>query len=134
MTALAHIQLRCAESSSVRITLEWVKPIMPTKGGMLTRSRIGCVSLAFATSLISLTALPTSLRPLPAAACQVMQAHIAELIEQHRQADELDDAAFGHVVNRFYEAQTACTAGRYDEGLAIYGTIPIGRLMYSPLR
>jgi hypothetical protein len=44
-----------------------------------------------------------------------MQAHIAELIEQHRRTDELDDASFGRVIQLFYKAQIACTAERYEE-------------------
>jgi hypothetical protein len=62
-----------------------------------------------------------------------MQPHIAELIEQHRRTDELDDASFGRVIQLFYEAQIACTAERYEEALATYAIIPVGRLSRSSL-
>jgi hypothetical protein len=63
-----------------------------------------------------------------------MQKHVAELIDQHRQADELDDVSFGRVMQLFYEAQIACAGERYEEGLATYSVIPIGRLTRAPLR
>jgi hypothetical protein len=34
----------------------------------------------------------------------------------------------------FYEAQISCTGERYEEGLATYSVIPIGRLTRAPLR
>jgi hypothetical protein len=67
-------------------------------------------------------------RPRAEAACQVMKAHVADLLDQHRRSDDLDDAAFGKVLSLFYEAQSACTLGRFSEGVAIYTAIPIGRV------
>ncbi len=61
-----------------------------------------------------------------------MQVHVAELIDQHRRADELDDVSFGRVIQLFYEAQIACTGERYQEALATYSAIPIGRLIRAP--
>ena len=49
-----------------------------------------------------------------------MQAHVADLLDQHRRSDDLDDAAFCRVLLLFYEAQLACTQGRFGEGLAVY--------------
>jgi hypothetical protein len=63
-----------------------------------------------------------------------MQAHIADLIDQHRQADDLNDASFEHIIRLFYEAQSACTLERYSEALAIYSAIPIGRVSTRPFR
>ena len=57
-----------------------------------------------------------------------MQAHVADLLDQHRRSDDLDDAAFGKVLLLFYEAQSACTQGRFSERIAIYTAIPIGRV------
>ena len=74
------------------------------------------------------------IRPPLAAACQAMQAHIADLLDQHRRSDDLDDAAFDSVLRLFYEAQSACTLGRFSEGLDLYSAIPIGRVSHSRLR
>ena len=108
--------------------------MMPTGGRTFARSWLGLVSLTLLISLATPAAVAAVSRPPPAAACQAMQAHVAELIEQHRRADELDDASFGRVVQLFYEAQIACTAERYEEALATYSVIPIGRLTRAPLR
>ena len=101
---------------------------------MFARSWLGLVSLTLLISLATPAAVAAASRPPPAAACQVMQAHVAELIDQHRRADELDDASFGRVIQLFYEAQIACAGERYEEGLATYSVIPIGRLTRAPLR
>jgi len=73
-------------------------------------------------------------RPRAEAACRAMQAHVAELLDQHRRSNELDEAAFGRVLSLFYEAQSACTLGRFDEGLDIYTAIPIGRVSPRSVR
>ena len=108
--------------------------MMLTRGRAVAQSWLALVPIALVVSLTIPAARAAPSRPPPAAACQVMQAHVAELIEQHRQADELDDASFGRVVQLFYEAQTACSGERYEEGLATYSAIPIGRLTRAPLR
>jgi hypothetical protein len=67
-------------------------------------------------------------------ACRAWDAHISDLIDQHRKSDELDDAAFGEIVRLFYDAQAACAAGRFGEGLTAYEVIPVGRVERRPLR
>jgi hypothetical protein len=62
------------------------------------------------------------------AACLAWNSHIADLIDQHRTAHELDDAQFGNIIRLFYEAQSACSALHYTEGMAIYEAIPIGQV------
>lgn len=66
-------------------------------------------------------------RPPLSAACQAWSNHIAGLIDQHRTAHELDDDQLGDVIRRFYEAQYSCSALRFEEGLTLYETIPIGQ-------
>ncbi len=73
-------------------------------------------------------------RPPLSQACQAMQAHIADLLNQHRLSDDLDDAAFDSVMRLFYEAESACTLGRFSDGLDLYSTIPIGRVSRRQLR
>jgi hypothetical protein len=73
-------------------------------------------------------------RPPLSAACRAWNSHIAELIDQHRTAHELDNEQFGEVIRLFYKAQTTCSALRFKEGLAIYETIPIGPVAGRPLR
>ncbi len=107
---------------------------MPTQGGTFTRSWVRFMGLALAASLTTPAARAVPSRPPASAACQAMQAHVSELIEQHRRTDELDDASFGRVIQLFYEAQIACSGERYEEGLATYSVIPIGRLTRAPLR
>jgi len=68
------------------------------------------------------------------AACRAWNSHIAELIDQHRTADELDDDQLSEIIRLFYEAQSACSALRFEEGLAIYEAIPIGSIASRPLR
>lgn len=63
-----------------------------------------------------------------------MQAHVADLLDQHRRSDDLDDAAFSRVLLLFYEAQLACTQGRFGEGVAVYTPIPIGRVSPRSVR
>jgi hypothetical protein len=73
-------------------------------------------------------------RPPLSAACQAWNGHIAELIDQHRIARELDDDQLGDVIRRFYEAQYSCSARRFEEGLTLYDTIPIGSVASRLLR
>jgi len=89
---------------------------------------ITCGLLAACPSKVMAERLPLS------AACRAWNSHIAELIEQHRTARELDDDELGDVIRRFYEAQHTCAALRFKEGLALYESIPIGSVMSRPLR
>ena len=74
-------------------------------------------------------------RRLPlSAACRAWNSHIAELIDQHRTAHELDDDQLGEIIRLFEEAQSSCSALRFDEGVAIYEAIPIGSVAGRPLR
>ena len=68
------------------------------------------------------------------AVCRAWDIHIAELIDQHRVAHELDDDQLGDIIQRFYEAQHTCSALRFEEGLALYESIPIGSVASRPLR
>lgn len=71
--------------------------------------------------------------PIGSDACRAWYTHISDLIDQHRQSDEIDDVQFGEVIRLFYEAQAACTAEQFAEGLAVYESIPLehvkGRLL-----
>jgi hypothetical protein len=60
--------------------------------------------------------------------------NIADLVDQHRTARELDDSHLGEIIRLFYEAQSACSALRFKEGLAIYEAIPIGSVANRRLR
>ena len=66
-------------------------------------------------------------------ACQAWYTHISDLIDQHRQSNEIDDVQFGEIIRLFYEAQAACTAEQFADGLAVYESIPLehvkGRLL-----
>jgi len=73
-------------------------------------------------------------RPPLSAACRAWNSHIAELIDQHRTAHELDDNQLSEMIRRFDEAQRTCSALRFEEGLAIYEAIPIGPVASRPLR
>jgi hypothetical protein len=73
-------------------------------------------------------------RPPLSAACQAWSNHIAGLIDQHRIARELDDDQLGDVIRRFYEAQYSCSALRFEEGLTLYETNPIGSVPSRLLR
>ena len=74
-------------------------------------------------------------RRLPlSAACRAWNSHIAELIDQHRTAHELDDNQLSEIIRLFDEARSACSALRFDEGVAIYEAIPIGSVAGRPLR
>jgi hypothetical protein len=58
-----------------------------------------------------------------------MNEHVSDLLNQHRRAAEMDDAEFHAALSKFYEAQTACEAGRYDEALSLYTLVPVRRPM-----
>jgi len=73
-------------------------------------------------------------RPPLSGACRAWNSHIAELIDQHRTAYELDDGQLSEIMRLFYEAQRTCSALRFEEGLAIYEAIPIGPVASRPLR
>jgi hypothetical protein len=74
-------------------------------------------------------------RRLPlSAACRAWNSHIAELIDQHRTAHELNDDQLSEIIRLFDEAESACSTLRFDEGLAIYEAIPIGSVASRPLR
>ena len=73
-------------------------------------------------------------RPPLSAACRAWNGHIAELIDQHRAAHVLDDDQIGEIIRLFYEAQRNCSALRFEEGMAIYEAIPIGRVASRFLR
>jgi hypothetical protein len=73
-------------------------------------------------------------RPSLSAACQAWNGHIAELIDQHRIAHELDDDQVHEIIQLLYAARSACSALRFEEGLAIYEAIPIGPVASRFLR
>ena len=73
-------------------------------------------------------------RPPLSAACRAWDSHIAELINQHRTAHELDDDQVHEIIRLFYDAGSACSALRFEEGLAIYEAIPIGPVASRLLR
>ena len=73
-------------------------------------------------------------RPPLSAACRAWNGHIAELIDQHRIAHELEDDQVHEFIRLFDEAGSACSALRFEEGLAIYEAIPIGPVASRFLR
>lgn len=91
-------------------------------------SIISCGLLVTGASQVMEGRLPLS------AACRAWNSHVADLIDQHRTARELNDDQLSEFVRLFYEAQSACSALRFDEGLAIYEAIPIGPVASRPLR
>jgi hypothetical protein len=102
------------------------------------RLRTWCcaVAIAFGTLLTAprLGRAEEPSRPPPGAACQAWHGHIAVLLDQHRRSDDLDEVSFGKIMALFYEAQSACTMGRFDEGAALYSDIPLGRVSRATLR
>jgi hypothetical protein len=46
----------------------------------------------------------------------------------------LDEVSFGKIMALFYEAQSACTMGRFNEGAVLYSDIPLGRVSRATLR
>ena len=91
-------------------------------------SIIGCRLLVIGASQAVEGRMPLS------AACRAWNSHIAELIDQHRTAHELDADQLSEIIRLFDEARSACSALRFDEGLAIYEAIPIGPVASRPLR
>jgi hypothetical protein len=73
-------------------------------------------------------------RPPPSAACAAWETHIRELVEQHRQATELNNTEFGNVLSLLYAANSLCTRGDPDAALATYSAIPIGPVRHRWLR
>jgi hypothetical protein len=61
-------------------------------------------------------------RPSLALACRAMEEHVADLLNQHRRVDVLDDPAFNAALLMFQDGQSACRL------LAIYGSVPVPRL------
>ena len=72
--------------------------------------------------------------PSPWAACRAWNIHIADLIEQHRIIDDLDEAKLYDIIRLFNDAQSSCAQQRFDEGLFLYETIPIGQVAHPQLR
>ena len=91
-------------------------------------SIVGCGLLVAGASQAMEGRLPLS------AACRAWNSHIAELIDQHRTAHELDDDQLSKIIRLFDEARSACSALRFDGGLAIYEAIPVGSVAGRPLR
>jgi hypothetical protein len=89
---------------------------------------ISCGVLATCSSQAMEARLPLS------AACRAWDSHIADLISQHRLVHELDDDQVHEIIRLFYEAGSACSALRFEEGLAIYEAIPIGPVANRLLR
>jgi hypothetical protein len=73
-------------------------------------------------------------RPSQWDACRAWHIHVADLIDQHRISNDLDEAKLYEDIRLFYDAQSACAAQRFDEGLLLYETIPIGPVAYPELR
>ena len=73
-------------------------------------------------------------RPPLSAACRAWDSHITELIDQHRIAHELGDDQVHEIIRLVYAAGSACSALRFEEGLAIYEAIPIGPVASRFLR
>ena len=92
------------------------------------------ISSLFAGPKVVWAQVASTQRPPLSEACQAMQAHIADLLNQHRLSDDLDDAEFNGVMRLFYEAQTACTLGHFSDGLNLYSAIPIGGVSRRQLR
>ncbi len=86
---------------------------------------IGCAVTVLA-SAHSVGAAEVSVRPSLIAACNAWRVHIADLIDQHRIAQEIDERALADIVRRFIAARNACTPGRYETGLRMYEDIPLG--------
>ena len=73
-------------------------------------------------------------RPPLSAACLAWNSHIAALIEEHRTALEMSDDQIYEIIRLFDDAQGACSALRFEEGLALFEVIPIKRITSRPLR
>jgi len=84
--------------------------------------------------LVTSTTSAREVRPPLSAACRAWDSHIAELIDEHRTAQDLDDETFGEIIRHLYEARMACSALHFEEGLSIYEAIPIGPVASRLLR
>jgi hypothetical protein len=71
-------------------------------------------------------------RPARVAACHAWRVHIGDLIDQHRIAQEIDEATLSAAVRQFIAARDACTPGRYEVGLRMYEAIPLGPVHRAP--
>src|SRR3712207_669823 len=67
-------------------------------------------------------------------ACRAWRSHIGDLIDRHRIAHEIDDEELWSIIWRFHEAQTDCSAQRFEEAFRNYETIPIRQVRQGPLR
>ena len=59
---------------------------------------------------------------------------MGDLLDQHRVARDLDDAALSDFVRQFIAARNTCTPGRYEIGLRMYEAIPLGRVPATALK
>ena len=100
----------------------------PSMRGIRVNIRAGVARLLMAVAMGGQAAAADSARERPSqwAACRAWDMHIADLVAQHRLADDLSETEFSEVSSRFHAAKSACWVGSFDEGLAIYGSIPIG--------
>jgi hypothetical protein len=67
-------------------------------------------------------------RPPLADACRVLAEHVSDLLNQHRRVDEMDDAEFDAALVMLQAGQSACLAERFEDALAILGTVPVRRV------
>jgi hypothetical protein len=73
-------------------------------------------------------------RPSQWAACRAWKIHIADLIEQHRIINDLEEANLYDIIRQFYDAESSCAQQRFEDGLLLYETIPIGHVSHPELR
>ena len=73
-------------------------------------------------------------RPSQWAACRAWNIHIADLIDQHRIINDLDEAKLYDIIRLFNDAQSSCGQQRFEEGLSLYETISIGQVAHRQLR
>lgn len=96
----------------------------------MTQGRRPGVAIWTVVSLLAIApsvgAPDTSMRSPLVAACNAWRVHIADLIDQHRIAQEIDERTLADIVRRFIAARNACTPGRYETGLRMYEDIPLG--------
>jgi hypothetical protein len=103
-------------------------------GWIYTHTWVATIALAVSLPCQAGQGSSAASQPLPSDACRAWYIHIAEMIDQHRMSNELDDGQFGEIVRLFYEAQSACAAEHFTEGLAIYEVIPVQPVRGKPLR
>jgi hypothetical protein len=105
-------------------------------------NRLRMSARIYAACILTVVALPARgaetvtwpARPSQSAACDAWDSHVRDLIEQHRQSADLNDAEFGHAMALFYSAKSHCTLGNLDAALAIYDAFPLGPISHRPLR